>query len=686
MHPVPPADLLGSPAPQDATIPGTLPDPVARMARTTGATGIASPLQHAVDEHLREMVKSAARTHLDGCVLHQAHSRGPRETASLVDLLAWEALSYEGQLSAEERRQGPPLSVPESTWWRIQGDDFVQGDAAPSLPPDLVCCDLARQALGTLQPSATASDMAGLRQAVAALERRFGLHIPRPVLFEPTAPGAAPVVLRDASLLGRHLWRRLHPDGKDRDGWWLQPPADVACQGVYVEIDASRWARILERRSGLVHERPVAPADLVAIQVACPDPSRRLADCMRERIMSNLIHASTAREQLAIPPAWIVSQATAGDFLRSMSDEEVLSWLNVHRVSPISVCSEALAQAAVLAWRHALVIKAFPWIGKALGLRALGTGRSSDLSTSCGMRRRLAVAVMAGDTDRMRDVVRGVLGAVGTALSPDEALAILWPDRDNPPPLMTCCAADKWPRVIDTHLDDLAQAAREGRLDSSQIACLLGATDGQLGLSHVDGGYGDNARRLARRLGDLVREGLLTSPDFQRILEGAPDRSRGFAASFTSRLLRHGDCGQIEQWFKDLRSFWQQRLLSPQQAASMLLAGGPPSTNALRGLLALLDQPAPGNASLQAAKLGLLDAAIGAALEDGVIATHQLADLWLSHQPLSPSALMLAATHPYDRVRDIAFRRLEPLTLDVSLPEPVRAELVAGLYAMRCPT
>ena len=514
-------------------------------------------LPAAFDAHLRRMLAAAARHHLDEFLAHEPLRMNEGLRAICLHHLVHEALDRMGQLTDEERQAPPPIPLSEDLHWNLDVDEFADSQAR-SLPAELICRDLARQTLEELREAdrPNTASAASLRQQVAALDRRFGFSIPAPALLMRESPRHEPVLVRDPSLLGRHLWSALRrPEPAARPWCCPLPELGDPTRPPRLEIDSERWARIIEPCTGGQRPRGIEIADLAPIQQACMAADLPLTSDQRALIASTAIGASTAQERQAFPPDWLVSHQIARQFLDGMSDDDVLRWLRDARPEPDSPLCRHLASAAVAAWRHGLVMGAMPELGKHTAIEAMKRDHCGGDEPPRWAGRRLGNALIRGDADRMRHLTRAVLGAIGPQLSGDEAVDIFWSNRADSPPLFLGLFLRTPPALIDAHLDDLVEAVQDGRLESRHLVDLLGGADGHPGVGgrHC---YGPAEQHLLMRARDLTIRGLLTPLEFQRVLFGDP--AHPFAHSIRMGAPQSADQLRLES---DLDAFRRAELI-----------------------------------------------------------------------------------------------------------------------------
>ncbi|WP_343631853.1 hypothetical protein [Roseateles sp.] len=535
-------------------------------------------LRAAYGAHLRRMLDTAARHRLDEVLAHDPLPLDEEQRTSCLYELVHKALDRMGQLSEEDRQAPPAAPLDRGLSWNLDIDEFADSQAR-SLPPEVICRDLARQALEEEREAdrSSTTSAAAWQQQVAALDRRFGFYIPRSALLTQESPHHEPVLVRDPSLLGRHLWSALRPPPDPRARPWCLPLPALGDpdRPPRLEIDAERWARIIEPCDGGQRPRGIGIADLAPIQQACMAAPTPLTDDQRALIASTAIGASTAQERRTFPPDWLVSHQIARQFLNGMSDNDILRWLREARPAPDSTACRHLALAAVADWRHGLVMGALPELGKRTAVEAMKRDHRGDNENPRWAGRRLEHALIRSDAGRMRHITLAVLGAIGPQLSGDEAVDIFWPNRSHVPPLILGLILDKQSMLIDAHLDDLAKAVQHGHLESRHLADLLGGGVGKRGACCF-GCYGPAEQHLLRRARDLRIQGLLTPQEFERVVLGDP-------AHPLADHIRRGLYKLVDRqcWKSDLDAFRREGLFRPSTRSSHddpgLVASGDPS-------------------------------------------------------------------------------------------------------------
>jgi hypothetical protein len=191
--------------------------------------------------------------------------------------------------------------------------------------------------------------------------------------------------------------------------------------------------------------------------------------------------------------------------------------------------------------------------------------------------RRPAWACALGDAGRVRAVLGGVLGGIGKGLTAQEALSVLWREKDLLP-----LAAGQGKRCADAFLDALAPALRDGRLSSEQVTRLLGGgtlegeedeeEDEGWGLTMVFGhGFCEEAARFLDRLRDFQGPQGLSEEQLGRILTGSVRGRRARGKPFSMQTVMKGSPQLIARWYAEILSLWRTQRLHAQDATRLML-------------------------------------------------------------------------------------------------------------------
>jgi hypothetical protein len=527
-------------------------------------TSRAAPLAGELARTRQTLLESMAREHLALCPMIKSF---PDQEPSFHGL---EADCRDYLVScANARLASPPTADPArpnsfgwSTEQDMQADLFVRR-AAPRLTEAALCRALARQLLariGAAGPGDVPADPELLHLRTAGLKRTLGFAVPTGCVLARDAATGEVRAHGDASLLGRALWRerRSTAGAPEDERVAVELPGSPARQ---LRIEGGEWVSIVGPGGT---EAPVRVADLALIDQTEGCRSRLTAPS-HEQVALTVVESSEIGELMDFPAAWICSGAVASALLDRLDDDAMSTWMARQLPTTQPDIARRVAASCVHAWRHGLVAGNADRLGKAVALESLRSTPRPWLDE-----RRLAWACVLGDAERVQAILGGVLGGIGKGLTAEEALAILWRDKDLSP-----LAARHGHRCADAFLDALAPALLDGRLSPAQATRLLGGgcvERGGLGLTSVfSDGFCGEARRFLDRLRRLQGPTGLSRDQLGQIIAGTVGGKPGPDSPFSLRTVMKRSPTDIADWYAEILALWREQGLHAQDATRLML-------------------------------------------------------------------------------------------------------------------